>query len=45
MTIVGPILSRLFKAAITLLAIAILNFFLVHAAPGDPATVLAGTSR
>ena len=42
MTIVGPILSRLFKAAITLLAIAILNFFLVHAAPGDPATVLAG---
>ena len=42
MTIAGPILSRLLKAAITLLAIAILNFFLVHAAPGDPAAVLAG---
>ncbi|GGE24667.1 ABC transporter permease [Primorskyibacter flagellatus] len=42
MQIAGTILSRLFKAAITLLAIAILNFFLVHAAPGDPATVLAG---
>ncbi|KGM46843.1 ABC transporter permease [Pseudooceanicola atlanticus] len=42
MAIAGAILSRLIKAAITLLAIAILNFFLVHAAPGDPATVLAG---
>ena len=42
MKIAGPILMRLLKAAITLLAIAILNFFLVHAAPGDPATVLAG---
>ena len=42
MAIAGAILSRLLKAAITLLAIAILNFFLVHAAPGDPAAVLAG---
>lgn len=42
MQIAGTILSRLLKAAITLLAIAILNFFLVHAAPGDPAAVLAG---
>ncbi|KAA2317115.1 ABC transporter permease [Pseudooceanicola sediminis] len=42
MAIAGAILSRLLKAAITLLAIAILNFFLIHAAPGDPATVLAG---
>lgn len=42
MAIAAAILSRLFKAAITLLAIAILNFFLVHAAPGDPAAVLAG---
>ena len=30
MAIAGAILSRLIKAAITLLAIAILNFFLVH---------------
>ncbi|QOL80388.1 ABC transporter permease [Pseudooceanicola spongiae] len=42
MAIAVAIFSRLLKAAITLLAIAILNFFLVHAAPGDPATVLAG---
>ncbi|MBY8976789.1 ABC transporter permease [Rhodobacteraceae bacterium NNCM2] len=42
MAIAGPILGRLFKAAVTLLAIAILNFFLIHAAPGDPAAVLAG---
>ncbi|CUH65860.1 Dipeptide transport system permease protein DppB [Thalassovita gelatinovora] len=42
MTIVGPVLGRLFKAVLTLLAIAILNFFLIHAAPGDPAAVLAG---
>ncbi|OCX64605.1 ABC transporter permease [Thioclava sp. SK-1] len=42
MAILGPILGRLLKAAITLLAIAILNFFLIHAAPGDPAAVIAG---
>lgn len=42
MTIAIGILSRLAKAALTLLAIAVLNFFLLHAAPGDPAVVLAG---
>ena len=42
MTIAGQILARLLKAALTLLAIAVLNFFLIHAAPGDPAVVLAG---
>lgn len=42
MAIAGTILSRLLKAALTLLAIAVLNFFLIHAAPGDPAAVLAG---
>lgn len=42
MTVLIAILSRLAKAAVTLLAIAVLNFFLVHLAPGDPAVVLAG---
>ena len=42
MTIFAVIASRLSKAILTLLAIAILNFFLIHAAPGDPAVVLAG---
>ncbi|MGY3691705.1 peptide/nickel transport system permease protein [Bradyrhizobium sp. USDA 3240] len=35
---------RLIKGCMVLFAIAILNFFLIHAAPGDPATVLAGQS-
>lgn len=34
--------SRLAKGVLTLLAIALLNFFLIRAAPGDPAQVLAG---
>jgi peptide/nickel transport system permease protein len=34
--------SRLAKGVLTLLAIAVLNFFLIRAAPGDPAQVLAG---
>ena len=34
--------GRLVKAALVLFAIAILNFFLIRAAPGDPASVLAG---
>ncbi|WP_028958677.1 ABC transporter permease [Sulfitobacter sp. 20_GPM-1509m] len=42
MAIAGTIFGRLLKAALTLLAIAVLNFFLIHAAPGDPAVVLAG---
>lgn len=42
MTVLLAILSRLFKAALTLVAIAVLNFLLLHAAPGDPALVLAG---
>jgi peptide/nickel transport system permease protein len=36
--------TRLVKGILVLFAIAILNFFLIHAAPGDPATVLAGES-
>ena len=36
------ILARLVKAAVILLAILVLNFALIHAAPGDPAAVMAG---
>ncbi|MGR3371384.1 ABC transporter permease [Pseudooceanicola sp.] len=42
MQVLTAIVGRLVKAFLTLLAIAILNFFLLHAAPGDPAVVLAG---
>jgi peptide/nickel transport system permease protein len=38
------IAQRLLKAAIILICITILNFFLIHAAPGDPALVMAGES-
>ena len=36
------IAGRLAKGIVVLFAIAILNFFLIRAAPGDPAQVLAG---
>lgn len=36
------ILARLVKGAVILLAILVLNFMLIHAAPGDPAAVMAG---
>ncbi len=36
------IAMRLVKAVIILIAIVTLNFFLIHAAPGDPAAVMAG---
>lgn len=36
--------SRLFKSVLVLLMIALFNFFLVRAAPGDPAEILAGQS-
>ena len=34
--------ARLAKGVLVLFAIAVLNFFLIRAAPGDPAQVLAG---
>ncbi|NTI52270.1 ABC transporter permease [Agrobacterium rhizogenes] len=34
--------GRLLKAAVILICITILNFLLIHAAPGDPAAVMAG---
>jgi len=33
------------KAVIVLLAIVVLNFFLIRMAPGDPALVMAGEGR
>ncbi len=36
--------SRFLKAAGVALAIAIINFLLIHAAPGDPASIIAGES-
>lgn len=36
------ILGRLAKAAVILVCIIVLNFFLIHSAPGDPALVMAG---
>jgi len=38
------LLVRLGKAALILVAIVALNFLLIHAAPGDPAAVMAGES-
>jgi peptide/nickel transport system permease protein len=40
----GFLLRRLVKAAIVVLAIVVCNFLLIHAAPGDPASVIAGQS-
>src|SRR5215208_2372909 len=34
--------GRVVKGVLVLLAIAVLNFFLIRAAPGDPAQVMAG---
>ncbi len=42
MKIARYILSRFAKAIVVLLGIVVLNFCLIHAAPGDPAAVMAG---
>ncbi|MDP3257732.1 ABC transporter permease [Bosea sp. (in: a-proteobacteria)] len=42
MNLLAFLSTRLAKGVLTLLAIAVLNFFLIRAAPGDPAQVLAG---
>lgn len=42
MKILTRIVGRIAKTAIVLLAILVLNFLLIHAAPGDPAAVMAG---
>lgn len=40
----GFLLRRGVKAVIVVLAIVVCNFLLIHAAPGDPASVIAGQS-
>ena len=40
----GFLLRRLLKSVAVILAIVVCNFLLIHAAPGDPATVMAGQS-
>ena len=42
MALFRDILIKLANAALLLLAVVILNFSLIHAAPGDPAQVIAG---
>ena len=42
MQIIRFILGRLVKAIFVLAGILVLNFLLIHAAPGDPAAVMAG---
>ncbi len=44
MRIARFLIPRLIKMAAIVLAIVCVNFLLIHAAPGDPATVLAGQS-
>src|ERR1700712_3652998 len=38
------LILRLFKMFAVVLAIVVINFLLIHAAPGDPASVIAGQS-
>ena len=40
----GFLLRRGVKALFVILAIVVCNFLLIHAAPGDPASVIAGQS-
>ncbi len=40
----GTLLSRLAQAVALVLAVVVLNFVLVHAAPGDPVETIAGAS-
>jgi len=40
----GFLLRRAAKAVVVVLAIVVCNFLLIHAAPGDPASVIAGQS-
>ncbi|NPD16766.1 ABC transporter permease [Xinfangfangia sp. D13-10-4-6] len=42
MNLIMFLLGRVAKGVVVLMAIAILNFLLIHAAPGDPAQVMAG---
>ncbi|MEO8525439.1 MAG: ABC transporter permease [Caldimonas sp.] len=44
MKLLRPFLMRLLQGALLVLAVVVLNFVLVHAAPGDPVETIAGAS-
>jgi len=44
MNLLRPVASRLGQALLLVLAVVVLNFALVHAAPGDPVETIAGAS-
>jgi peptide/nickel transport system permease protein len=44
MALLSFLAARLAKGILVVLAIVVLDFFLIHAAPGDPAAVMAGES-
>ena len=44
MNFARSLLSRLLQGAALVLAVVVLNFVLVHAAPGDPVATIAGAS-
>lgn len=44
MSVFRPVVSRLCQAMLLVLAVVVLNFVLVHAAPGDPVETIAGAS-
>ena len=44
MKLLKPLASRLLQALGLVLAVVVLNFALVHAAPGDPVETIAGMS-
>jgi peptide/nickel transport system permease protein len=44
MKLLRPLLARLVQGALLVLAVVVLNFALVHAAPGDPVETIAGAS-
>ncbi len=44
MKLLRPLLTRLIQGTLLVLAVVVLNFVLVHAAPGDPVETIAGAS-
>ena len=42
MKYVSVVIRRLTNAVLLILAVVVLNFLLIHLAPGDPAVVIAG---
>lgn len=44
MRVLRIVLYRLFQAVIMVLAVVVLNFLLIHGAPGDPVATIAGAS-